>query len=68
MELESVLLSHPDIQDAAVVGVPDTLGGELPLAFVVKKADSDVCENTIIQFVKGEFGSYVIMLTDRLTL
>jgi acyl-CoA synthetase (AMP-forming)/AMP-acid ligase II len=34
-ELEAVLLRHPRIADAAVVGVPDQDGNELPAAFVV---------------------------------
>lgn len=34
-ELEALLLSHPDVVDACVVGVPDPLAGEAPRAFVV---------------------------------
>ncbi|EJY57325.1 AAEL017533-PA [Aedes aegypti] len=34
-EVEDVLLSHPKIRDAAVVGIPDENSGELPAAFVV---------------------------------
>ncbi|SFR30157.1 Acyl-CoA synthetase (AMP-forming)/AMP-acid ligase II [Lentzea waywayandensis] len=34
-ELEEVLLTHPNVVDAVVVGVPDDLAGELPKAFVV---------------------------------
>jgi acyl-CoA synthetase (AMP-forming)/AMP-acid ligase II len=34
-ELEAILLGHPSITDAAVVGVPDTTAGEIPKAFVV---------------------------------
>jgi acyl-CoA synthetase (AMP-forming)/AMP-acid ligase II len=37
-ELESVLLAHPAVADAAVVRQPDALAGEVPEAFVVLRA------------------------------
>ena len=33
-ELEAVLVTHPSVADAAVIGVPDTEAGELPKAFI----------------------------------
>jgi len=36
-ELESILLSHPQVTDATVVGQPNEKTGELPSAFVVAK-------------------------------
>ena len=38
VEVDLVLQSHPDIQDAAVVGVPDDRWGEIIAAFVVPRA------------------------------
>ncbi|XP_063244292.1 luciferin 4-monooxygenase-like isoform X2 [Bacillus rossius redtenbacheri] len=48
-ELEAILMSHPAVMDAAVVGVPDARAGELPRAFVVKK--KDVSERELVDFV-----------------
>jgi acyl-CoA synthetase (AMP-forming)/AMP-acid ligase II len=38
-ELEAVLVSHPAVADAAVVGRPDERRGEAPVAFVVKSGE-----------------------------
>jgi acetyl-CoA synthetase len=37
-ELESTLVAHPYVAEAAVVGVPDEIKGEVPIAYVVLKA------------------------------
>lgn len=49
-----MLLKHPKIRDCGVVGLPDELSGELPLAFVVKREDADLNEKEIEEFVKSE--------------
>ena len=36
-ELEGLLLLHPSVEDAAVIGIKDDVGGEVPRAFVVLK-------------------------------
>jgi len=36
-DIESVLKLHPDVLDAAVVGLPDPLAGEVPAAFLVPR-------------------------------
>jgi acyl-CoA synthetase (AMP-forming)/AMP-acid ligase II len=38
-ELEALLITHPDVADVAVIGVPDDECGELPKAFVVPAQD-----------------------------
>jgi fatty-acyl-CoA synthase len=40
IELEHVLQAHPDVLEAAVVGVPDPRWGEVPKAFVVRRPGS----------------------------
>ena len=43
-ELESVLLSHPAVADAAVVPLKDAGAGKIPRAFVVLKGDASAEE------------------------
>ncbi|MGP8154561.1 MAG: long-chain-fatty-acid--CoA ligase [Smithella sp.] len=57
-ELEQVLLDHPGIADAAVVGKADAKWGEIPVAFVVKNADADVTEEEIIVHCRKNLASY----------
>ena len=43
-ELEALLVTHPQVADAAVVGVPDEECGELPKAFIVADGELDAEE------------------------
>lgn len=52
-ELEAILLQHSDIADAAVIGKPDNEAGEIPVAFVVRRSQSAVCEQEIVDFIAG---------------
>jgi acyl-CoA synthetase (AMP-forming)/AMP-acid ligase II len=50
-ELEALLLSHPKILDAAVIGVLDEEKQEIPKAFVVAAADAGLTEQEVMAFV-----------------
>lgn len=53
-ELEALLLSHPRIQDAAVIGVLDEDRQEIPKAFVVAAADAALSAEDVMSFVAGQ--------------
>ncbi len=50
-ELEALLLSHPKIADAAVIGVLDDDDQEIPKAFVVAAPDASLTADDVIAFV-----------------
>ncbi|CAH0560616.1 unnamed protein product [Brassicogethes aeneus] len=57
-ELENLILGLDGIADAAVVGIPDTLAGEVPRAFIVKRKDSDITEEDITKYVNLKVTHY----------
>lgn len=50
-ELEDILLSHPAVLDVAVIGIPSSVAGEVPRAFVVQQIGVPVTEKELIEFV-----------------
>jgi acyl-CoA synthetase (AMP-forming)/AMP-acid ligase II len=57
-ELEALLIGHPAVADVAVVPIPDVEAGELPKAFVVKKADGDVTAEELMAHVAEHVAHY----------
>ncbi|MDR1796904.1 MAG: long-chain fatty acid--CoA ligase [Clostridiales Family XIII bacterium] len=60
-EVEEVLFEHPKVAEAAVVGVPDRLRGEVPVAYVVLKDPADKDEThhkEILRFLKSRLSQY----------
>ena len=55
-ELEALLLSHPAVADAAVVGSPDEEAGEVPKAFVVLRAPAS--DDELAGFVADRVAPY----------
>ncbi|XP_024976430.1 4-coumarate--CoA ligase 2-like [Cynara cardunculus var. scolymus] len=57
-ELEALLLTHPDISDAAVVPMKHEDAGEVPVAFVVKSNGTTVTEVEVKQFISKQVVFY----------
>lgn len=57
-ELEALLLSHPQVMDAAVIGILDEEREEIPKAFVVAAADSGLTADDVMAFVAGQVAPY----------
>ena len=61
LEVESALMGHPAVAEAAVIGVPDELRGEVVEAFVVLRDDvqrADGLGEEIARFVKTEYAAH----------
>ncbi|KAJ8898452.1 hypothetical protein PR048_003812 [Dryococelus australis] len=53
-ELESILITHPAVKEAAVVGVPHKLYGEVPQAYVVRQPGTNAEAQEIEDYLNGE--------------
>ncbi|SDH56140.1 fatty-acyl-CoA synthase [Alteribacillus persepolensis] len=58
IEVEGCLYAHPDIVEAAVIALPHEKWGEVPHAVVVKREDSAISEEEIIQFAKKRLAHF----------
>jgi fatty-acyl-CoA synthase len=58
VEVEGVLLRHPAIQEAAIVGLPHPKWGEAPHAFVVLKAGATATEDEICRFARERLAHF----------
>jgi len=58
VEVEGVLLRHPAVQEAAVVGLPDARWGEAPHAFVVLRSGATASEDEVRQFARDHLAHY----------
>ncbi|MFE7122392.1 AMP-binding protein, partial [Streptomyces sp. NPDC057654] len=59
-EIEQILTRHPDVADAAVVGIPDARLGEAGKAFAVRRAGATLTADDLIAWSRREMANYKV--------
>ena len=59
-EIENALLRHPDVQQVAVIGVPDERLGEVGMAFVVTRSGDPAVGPAILAWCRDEMANYKV--------
>jgi acyl-CoA synthetase (AMP-forming)/AMP-acid ligase II len=71
-EIENALLRHPDISQAAVIGIPDQRLGEVGMAFVVLRGQAATTPEDIIAWSRSQMANYkvprAVQVVDELPL
>ena len=57
-EVEQVLLQHPAVAEAAVVGVPDAVFGEAVAAFIELNPGQELTAEEVVAYAKARIASY----------
>jgi fatty-acyl-CoA synthase len=59
-EIEAFLMSHPEVEQAFVVGVPDARTNEAAVAYVIAREGATFTEEDLRAFCRGKIASYKI--------
>ena len=57
-EVETILIKHPAVAQAAVIGIPDASKGEVIRAFIVKKTGAQIDADALIAWARDNMSSY----------
>jgi fatty-acyl-CoA synthase len=58
VEVENIIYRHPDVQEVAVIPVPDEKWGEVPKAFIILKPNASATAEDIINFTKEHLARF----------
>jgi O-succinylbenzoic acid--CoA ligase len=64
-EVEAVLLSHPNVEEAAVTGIADARWGQVPVAAVKLRPDSTLTADELRAFCAARLGRYKVPVAFR---
>ena len=56
LEIEQALLAHPEVREAAVIGVPDERRGQVPQAWIVARRRDDALASELQEHVRARLG------------
>jgi long-chain acyl-CoA synthetase len=59
-EIENILTQHPSIQDAGVIGIDDSIRGEVPKAYIVPKLGASIDEKDILAFCREHLAQFKV--------
>ena len=59
-EVEAVLEEHPAVQAAVVIGIPNANSGEVPKAYIQKRAGAETTESEIFHYCKERLSHYKV--------
>lgn len=62
-EVEAVISQHPAVQDVAVVGAPDRLFGEVPVAYIVRRHGTEVTADELAAFAAAKLADFKVPRT-----
>jgi fatty-acyl-CoA synthase len=69
IEVEKAISAHPEVFECAVVAAPDETWGEVPAAIVVRKPESALTSEDLLDFLKLRLGKFklprIIILTNE---
>jgi len=59
-EIEELLAEHAAVAEVAVAGVPDTIRGEVPVAYVVLRAGASASADALIEHCRSQLASFKV--------